>query len=269
MRPFERRGSASSWAVSFILAFLHVMVPSTMAAAVGGVPSIATSEGFFMNRSSYATVSDDLSLAPGSFMGFSFRTCAPGELLRQTGDSNDELKMQLDAQGRLILSVMTDEGRSEAVVEARLLDARWHTVLVTVDEDTNNLTVNVSNGGGLAVLSGSILRSLRLASSSPQFRIGAGMTACFREGPGVRFTKSDVIVNSDAVKWLSSDESCFLPDSCEGKFLFEKHLNILHSWNRIVFVRDQLFAKKRFHCHKCHMDVWQTTKAQLELLAGE
>ena len=129
--------------------------------------------------------------------------------------------MQLDAQGRLILSVMTDEGRSEAVVEARLLDALWHTVLVTVDEDTNNLTVNVSNGGGLAVLSGSILRSLRLASSSPQFRIGAGMTACFREGPGVRFTKSDVIVNSDAVKWLSSDESCFLPDSCEGKFLFE------------------------------------------------
>ena len=51
-------------------------------------------------------------------MGFSFRTCSPGELLRQTGDGNDELKMQLDAQGRLILSLMTDDGQSEAVVEA-------------------------------------------------------------------------------------------------------------------------------------------------------
>ena len=151
-------------------------------------------------------------------MGFSFRTCSPGELLRQTGDGNDELKMQLDAQGRLILSLMTDDGQSEAVVEANLLDARWHTVLVSVDEETSDLTVNVSNGGGTAFLSGSVIRSLELASSNPQFRIGAGMVACFQEGPGIRFTKSDVAVNSVAVRWLSSDETCVLPNNCDGEY---------------------------------------------------
>jgi hypothetical protein len=183
-------------------------------ASVGG-HAAATSEGFFLNGSSYVVISDSLNLDAGSLIGFSFRTCSPGELLRQTGDGFDELKLFLDSQGRLILSLVVDDARSEAVVEAGLLDARWHTVLISANEDSNDLTVNVSNGGGSAVLDGVKVQRLDLSASSPQVQVGAGMVACIREGPGVRFTRGSV--NSVAVDWLSSTETCLLPTTCSGK----------------------------------------------------
>ncbi len=189
---------------------------SVISATGGQTTEVRGPEGFFLNGSSYAVLSEGLRLDPGSLLGFSFRTCLPGELLKQTGDGLDELKLLLDADGRLVLNVVSGELRSEAIVEARLLDARWHTVFLSVHPQTNDLTVNVSNGGGSAVLNGSLVSSLDLSTTSPQLRVGAGMVACIREGPGVLFSRR--VVSSSAVTWLSSGQTCLLPQTCSGEF---------------------------------------------------
>ena len=202
-----------------------VMAQTTTASSV-------TSEGFFSSQSSYALVFDTLDLSGGSFLGISFRTCSPGEILKQTwdGNRNDQFKMEVDQLGNLVLTLITDEIKT-ASVSANLLDAQWHTVLISVDEVTSDLNVSVSNvndGSPSSVnVPGSVIQSLQLESSSPQFRIGGGMVAgCFREGPGIRFTKSDVVVRSDAVRWLGHDETCILPSTCDGKKFFLKGKNI-------------------------------------------
>ena len=120
--------------------------------------------------------------------------------------------------------MITDEIKT-ASVSANLLDAQWHTILISVDEVTSDLNVSVSNvndGSPSSVnVPGSVIQSLQLESSSPQFIVGGGMVAgCFREGPGIRFTKSDVLVRSDAVRWLGHDETCILPSTCDGKKIF-------------------------------------------------
>ena len=58
-------------------------------------------------------------------------------------------------------------------------------------------------------------RQLQDLSASPQsgLRVGAGMVACVREGPGVRFTKAGVTVDSGAVSWAG----CLLPYDCQGR----------------------------------------------------
>ena len=131
------------------------MLPSHgLAQAQRDLPTEA--EGFFRNGSSYAVISENWKPEPGSLLGFSFRTCAPGELLRQIGDSSDELRLSLNAQGHLVLRLTSDNQGSEAIVKAGLLDSRWHTVILTVDSESSDLTVNVSNGGGSASMSGQI-----------------------------------------------------------------------------------------------------------------
>lgn len=172
------------------------------------------SEGFFLNGSSYAVLSKGLLLEPGSLVGFSFRTCLPGELLRQISGESNQLTLKLDEQGRLVLTLVSEDARSEAVVEAGLLDARWHTVLLSVDQETNDLTVNVSNGGGSVVLNAPVIRQLHLQST--QVRVGAGMVACIREGPGVRFSNNG-LSSFSAVHWLSPGQICVLPDTCSGE----------------------------------------------------
>lgn len=44
-----------------------------------GVESRVQSEGFFVNGSSYAVISETLRIERGSHVGFSFRTCASGK----------------------------------------------------------------------------------------------------------------------------------------------------------------------------------------------
>ena len=182
------------------------------------------SEGFF--RNGYALISENWKPEPGSLLGFSFRSCAPGELLRQIGDTKDELKLSLNAQGYLVLRLASsdqDLPAAEAVVKENLLDSRWHTIILSVDSESSDLTVNVSNGGGSANLSGQVVRGLNFSSLSPQLRVGAGTVACIREGPGVRFTQSGLHVNSNAVHWIGPSEVCPLPTTCSGKpTLFEK-----------------------------------------------
>ena len=178
---------------------------------------VPTAEGFFRNGSSYAVISENWKPEPGSLLGFSFRSCAPGELLRQIGDSSDELRLSLNAQGHLVLRLTSDNQRSEAIVEAGLLDSRWHTVILEVDSESSDLTVNVSNGGGSAFMSGQIVRGLNFTSVSPQLRVGASTVACIREGPGVRFTQTGLEVNSFAVRWIGATEICLLPTTCSGK----------------------------------------------------
>ena len=116
-----------------------------------------------------------------------------------------------------MLRLTSDNQGSEAIVKAGLLDSKWHTVILKVDSDSSDLTVNVSNGGGSASMSGQIVRGLNFSSFSPQLRVGAGTVACIREGPGVRFTQSGLEVNSVAVHWIAPTETCLLPTTCSGK----------------------------------------------------
>ncbi len=108
-------------------------------------------------------------------------------------------------------------------------DAQWHTVVLRVADDSDDLTLSVSHGAnsssatlGQSELS-SIVHDLDLRANNPQLRVGAGLAACIREGPGVRFTKASAPVNSVAVAW----GKCLLPETCSGrtKFIF----NVLRS----------------------------------------
>ncbi len=179
-----------------------------------------TSEAFFLNGTSYALISDTLSLSPGRRIGLSFRTCSPGELLKQTGDETfDQLKLQVDGLGRLLLSVSSTNGSLRIPAGSELLDGRWHTALIDATDQKVTLTVtNVGANGSVAREERSdvagLLAALRLDGGlNPQIRVGAGSMACIREGPGVRFTKRGVAVASVAVKW----DGCLLPFTCSGK----------------------------------------------------
>jgi len=133
--------------------------------------------GQFLKASSSVIVPETLRLEPGSLVGFSFRTCLPGELLKQKGDGPDEIKLLLDEQGRLVLQIYSaSELVEQAIVQTetktkiQLNDGRWHTVILSVDEKTRFLTVNVSHdvNGGSAVLKGTAVpasTSLRVCPS--------------------------------------------------------------------------------------------------------
>jgi hypothetical protein len=196
-----------------------------------------STEGFFLNGSSYAIISDTLSLSGGAMIGLSFRTCTPGELLKQLGDSYDQLELRVSNAGRLVLRVTTgDDGRSlDVVVGSDLLDGRWHTVALNVAQDSSKITVTVRSPGRNDDVAYSeqsdVLRNVALSASSPQLRVGAGMVACIREGPGVRFTKSGVAVHSAAVSW----DQCLLPYTCSGRNFGNSFL-CLPSFFQTVFV---------------------------------
>ena len=160
-------------------------------------------------------------LAAGAKIALSFRTCLPGELLRQTGRrSLDQLQLRLDPAGRLVLAITAADRRLNLVVSGtksnrNLLDGLWHTaeVKVTTDGSKISLTVTASSGEENRQeqeLDG-LLEVLDLSGS--QLRVGAGMIACIREGPGVRFTRRGTEVSSYAVDW----DGCLLPYTCQGK----------------------------------------------------
>ena len=83
---------------------------------------------------------------------------------------------------------------------------------VTVGSPSSPPVVASAEGSGDL---GDVLRSIDLSQRNPSLRVGAGMVACIREGPGVRFTKAGVEVNSDAVVWSSG--RCLLPETCSGR----------------------------------------------------
>ncbi len=181
----------------------------------GGVPG---PEGFFLNGSSFAVTSGVLSLAGGSSIGFSFRTCTPGELLKQTSETFDQLELRVVDSGRLVLRLTTGDERSLDVAGGSdLLDGLWHTVAVEVAHDQSRITLTVRSPGRPDDVASSeradVIRDVSLSAGSPQLRVGAGMVACIREGPGVRFTKPEVAVHSSAVSW----QRCLLPYTCSGE----------------------------------------------------
>ena len=184
--------------------------------------------GQFLKASSSVIVPETLRLEPGSLVGFSFRTCLPGDLLKQKGDGPEEIKLLLDEQGRLVLQIYSaSELVEQAIVQTetktkiQLNDGRWHTVILSVDEKTRFLTVNVSHdvNGGSAVLKGQAVRSLNLTSSLPRLHVGGGTMACIQEGPGVHLSHSDLSSTAVQLLGLSSKDSgqiCLLPNKCSG-----------------------------------------------------
>ena len=78
----------------------------------GGVATarLLPAVGQFLNASSSVIVPETLQLEPGSLIGFSFRTCLPGDLLKQKGDGPDELKLLLDEDGSLVIQVVSATG---------------------------------------------------------------------------------------------------------------------------------------------------------------
>lgn len=176
-----------------------------------------------MNSSSFTVTSDVLRLSPGGLIAFSFRTCSPGELLKQTGESLDQLQLRLDPQGRLLLSITAGEDhRLDLGVGQGLLDGQWHSVSVEVNPDGalvlsvtqhGNTQERVASASAQAADAAPVLGVLDLGGANPQLRVGAGSVACLREGPGVRFTRPGVAINSVAVRW----DGCLLPQTCSGK----------------------------------------------------
>lgn len=112
--------------------------------------------------------------------------------------------------------------RIEEVVGSGLNDAHWHTVLLRVSESSDDLELSVTHGQSSSTATigqnvlGNIVRDLDLRANNPQLRVGAGIVACVREGPGVRFTKASAPVNSVAVAW----GRCLLPETCSGRTTF-------------------------------------------------
>ncbi len=152
-------------------------------------------------------------------------------MLRRTGaESLDQLQLRLTAQGRLLLTATSANGnggtaRLDAAAGAGLLDGRWHTATVRLesspaDPSGGDRVVLRVEPDGAGVSTGDeasrddpagLFRRLNLRGS--QLRVGAGLVGCVREGPGVRFTKPGVAVNSFAVRW----DACLLPYTCQGK----------------------------------------------------
>lgn len=183
-------------------------------------PTTYSSEGFFLYGSSYAVTSQTLELKARTKVGFSFRACTPGELLRQTGDSFDELKVRLDELGRVNLILSTGEQTVSKSVGSDLIDGRWHSVLIEIGSNLDQITISVGSpneqDARVSATSpelGNMLTTINLNASIPQLRVGAGIVACIREGPNVRFTDPNLNINSFGVDW----DRCLLPFTCQGK----------------------------------------------------
>ena len=193
-------------------------------------------EGFFFatNGSSLATIADSLlSDTSSGHFGLSFRTCTPGELLKQVGDNLDVLKVELTNEGKLQFSLNAQNGDFAITksLGSNLLDANWHTVLFQFSPQNDVITINISgtqdmnnfggaNGDSVIISSDDVSEALKVLdlsrATSPQLHIGAGFIGCIREGPKVRFTKPGVTVNSAHVKW-GRGGNCLLPSKCNGK----------------------------------------------------
>ena len=195
-------------------------------------------EGFFFatNGSSLATIADSLlSETSSGHFGLSFRTCTPGELLKQVGDNLDVLKVELTNEdgGKLHFSLNAQKGDFAITksLGSNLLDANWHTVLFQFSPQNDIITINISgtqdmngfggvNSDSVNISSQDVSEALKVLdlsrATSPQLHIGAGFIGCIREGPKVRFTKPGVSVNSQHVKW-GKGGNCLLPNTCTGK----------------------------------------------------
>ena len=198
-------------------------------------------EGFFFatNGSSSATIPNSLlSETSNAQFGLSFRTCTPGQLLKQVGNNLDVLKVEImpDNGGSLQFSLNAQNGDYSItrMIGSSLLDAKWHLVLFQISPQNDKITINISgtpdtsslngdssvNGDSVTISSQDVSEALSVLDlsrgTSPELRVGAGFVGCIREGPNVRFTKTGVTVISQHVKW-GRGGTCLLPNTCAGK----------------------------------------------------
>ncbi|TRY63548.1 hypothetical protein TCAL_08301 [Tigriopus californicus] len=182
-------------------------------------PTTYSSQGFFLYGSSYAVTSHTLELKARTKVGFSFRTCTPGELLRQTGNTLDQLQVRLDESGRVNLILSKGDQTVSKLAGRDLIDGRWHSVLIEIGSNLDQISLSVGSpneqDARVSATSpelGNMLTTINLNASTPQLRVGAGMVACIREGPNVRFTDPSLSINSFGVDW----DRCLLPFTCQG-----------------------------------------------------
>ena len=152
----------------------------------------------------------------------------------------------VDSSGRLRLGLTTSDSRADLLVGSDLLDGRWHTVLLELPaSDPTSLVLSVTLGDGTTDSetrsAGGVLAAADISTAASGLRVGAGMVACIREGPAVRFTKGSA-VHSVAVRW----DGCPLPKTCKGRRI---HTMIFHS----------------FHIRFC-MNKWSREKKRLRYL---
>lgn len=190
-------------------------------------------EGLLLRGSSYISLNSSLPLQPGSLLGFSFRSCHSGQLVRQ-GDSQSSVTLTLRG-GVLQLQLRAGgESRTEQV-GAGLTDGAWHTVRLSVAPGQDRICLSVDTdmeceppSSGPRVMNSleersnvrrmdnmrDFLASLDTPTASPGVTVGTGLVACIREGPGLRFT-SGAIRDKVGVSW----GSCLLPHTCQGESL--------------------------------------------------
>ena len=196
------------------------------------------SELFLRSGASFATLASTLDLGPGSLLGFSFRTCqASGELLRQIGSSSDSVSLSLSSSGGLLLRLQRGEESREASVGEGLADGAWHTVRLGVAVGRSALCLSVDAAPGsreaecLPPASGPSLVAPATLVPSPlmrlegveallsglnltggPLRVGGGVVACLREGPGL-LTSTGEVTDQAGVAW----GPCLLPHTCDGE----------------------------------------------------
>ena len=195
--------------------------------------SSTQSEGLLLRGSSFISLNSSLPLQPGSLLGFSFRSCHSGLLVRQA-HSQASLSLTLRA-GRLELVLRAGGETRTEEVGVSLSDGSWHTVRLAVAPGSGDrLCLSVDTdmecdqpSNGPRVMNSleertnvkrmdnmrDFLRSLDTSVTSPSLvRVGSELVACIREGPGLRFT-TGAISETVGVSW----GSCLLPESCQGE----------------------------------------------------
>ncbi len=136
-------------------------------------------------------------------IAFSFRTCAPGSLVRQSG-ANSNLEFSLTPGGSLQLSwQQADTSDSVTIGDDSLLSNEWFTVETQFLH--GQIHLSIEKGASLLyrqLVSNSTLRKYLWdldLSGGPGVEVGVGYSGCIQEGPSIKLSLEDAIAKD--VRW--------------------------------------------------------------------
>ncbi|XP_069695931.1 protein crumbs isoform X4 [Periplaneta americana] len=174
--------------------------------------SAQQSEGFF-NGSAYVRLLSSISIH--GHTGLSFRTCQGGELFSQTKDNNS-ISLVVRAED-LLFSVTVQGQRIDTLLNARLVDNNWHTVVLLYR--LGNLTLSVAGHSQVvanSTFNSEILSNRDLWSENAVLIVGKGYHGCLLEGPSIVFNSS--LAQGYNVEWglcPLTTSSCIKTDHCK------------------------------------------------------
>ena len=172
-------------------------------------------KGYF-GVNSYAKLPNILQIK--QHIGFSFRTCAYGELLHQKGEK-DSLSISVTKNGSLEITWNVSNIQETVLIGSGLANNVWYTV--DIKFQLGNVSLVIEQGSTQkfsAVLSTSTFRrylwDINLKKGT-KLRVGYDFIGCISEGPSLKL--SDGKIESKGVQW----NSCPLETKSCGKYLPE------------------------------------------------